>query len=171
MDDARHYRVLFVCTGNTCRSPTAHGLLRARLHQHGLADRIQVDSAGTHGLHAGDPPDPRSCAEALRRGLDISDLRSRELASSDFATSDIRGHDLYVAMDESHVRFLEVRLPRERHGAIQLLLGFAPDADRTEVPDPYYGQAAEYRLSYDLIEQGIDGLVAHLRTAVVDRLG
>ncbi len=165
IDGAGRYRVLFVCSGNTCRSPTAHGLLRQRLRAAGLAERIAVDSAGTHGQHAGDPPDPRSRAEAMRRGLDIADLRSRELTAADFT-----GHDLYVAMDDGHVRFLTARLPAERHAAVRLLLTFAPDAGRADVPDPYYGGPADYRLSYDLIERGVDGLVGHLRV-VVDRGG
>jgi protein-tyrosine phosphatase len=99
-------KVLFVCTGNICRSPTAEGVFRAMVERVGLGDRIATDSCGTHDYHVGDPPDPRACDHASRRGYDISDLRARMLAPDDFAS-----FDLLLALDRGHEKILKRQAP------------------------------------------------------------
>jgi protein-tyrosine phosphatase len=150
--------VLMVCMGNICRSPTAEGVLRDRLQRAGLGDVVAVDSAGTYGGHAGDPPDPRAQRHALKRGVDLSRLRARPVLAEDF-----RRFALIVAMDEQNLQAL-ARLRPPDAPAPRLLTEFSrrPDAPR-EVPDPYYGGPEGFEHVLDLIEQSCDGLVEHLQ--------
>jgi protein-tyrosine phosphatase len=151
--------VLMVCMGNICRSPTAEGVLRERLQREGLGELIQVDSAGTTGMHRGSPPDARAVAHAARRGIDIARQRARALADNDFAR-----FDLLLAMDHDNLDELRRRCPPDRHERLQLLLAFAPPGGgQLEVPDPYYGPPAGFEQVLDLVESAIDGLVAELR--------
>jgi protein-tyrosine phosphatase len=151
--------VLMVCMGNICRSPIAEGVLRARLAREGLADLVEVGSAGMVTSHRGSPPDARAVAHAARRGIDISRLRARVVAGADFER-----FDLLLAMDESNLDDLRRRCPPERHDRLRLLLAFAsPALGVTEVPDPYYGPPAGFELVLDLVESAVDGLVAELR--------
>jgi protein-tyrosine phosphatase len=156
MQDIQKIRVLFVCTGNICRSPTAEGVFIRRIRQEGLQDRIATDSAGTHGYHIGDPPDPRSIRMAASRGVDIAALRARQIAPEDF---DI--FDYIVAMDSSHLAALE-RMRGGGKAKLSLLLPFG-DNGRKDVPDPYYLQQQAFAEAYDLIENGIEGFLAYLR--------
>jgi protein-tyrosine phosphatase len=149
--------VLFVCTGNICRSPTAEGVFRALLEKHSLQDRVLADSAGTHDYHAGEPPDPRASAHALARGFDISGLRARQVTQRDFET-----FDLVLAMDRGHLRHM-ARICEPRHrGKLKLFLDFAgvPEAD---VPDPYYGGARGFEEVLDMVEAAARGLLDHVR--------
>lgn len=139
-------RILFFCMGNICRSPTADGVMRAKLAAAGLD--IEVDSAGTHGYHVGAPPDDRSQAHARRRGYDLSPLRARQLVARDFER-----FDLVLAMDAP---------PAERH-RLKLLLDYAPHLGKRHVPDPYYGGAAGFEEVLDLVEAACDGVLATLR--------
>jgi protein-tyrosine phosphatase len=151
-------RVLFVCLGNICRSPTAEGVFRDRVARAGLAHAIATDSAGTHDYHIGDPPDPRARAAARRRGVDISDLRGRQIARADFE------HFHYVlAMDRSNLRNLSRLCPKGAESRLRLFLEFAPDGAPDEVPDPYYGGAEGFEHVLDLAEAAADGLLAHIR--------
>jgi protein-tyrosine phosphatase len=151
-------RILLVCTGNICRSPTAEGVLRAHLERAGLASQIDVDSAGTHGYHVGDPPDERSQAAAARRGYDISGLRARRVAHDDFSR-----FDLILAMDREHLALLQRSSPTSSRSRLGLFLDYAPNAARDEVPDPYYGGPAGFEHVLDLIEDAAAGLIETLR--------
>jgi protein-tyrosine phosphatase len=152
------FRVLMVCMGNICRSPTAEGVLRHRLDAAGLADRIGVDSAGTYGGHAGDAPDPRAQRHAARRGYDLSRQRARPVRPEDFER-----FGLVLAMDEDNLAALE-RLRPPGLGDVRLLMSFAArDGLPLAVPDPYYGGPDGFEHVLDLVEAACDGLVEHLR--------
>ena len=140
-------RVLFVCLGNICRSPTAEGLARSMLRE---GDNIETDSAGTGSYHVGNPPDPRAIAEAASRDIDISDLRTRQVERADF-----NRFDLIVAMDRSNLANLKRMAPADCKAEIRLMLG------DQEVPDPYYDDGFEG--VYDLLEGAMQGLLADLR--------
>lgn len=150
-------KVLFVCMGNICRSPTAEAVFRKFAIESGLSGQLEIDSAGTHGFHAGSPPDPRSIEHAARRGVDLTRLRAREVVPSDFER-----FDYVIAMDEENVRQLKSFCPDHLSGKIELLLKYADGSKRREVPDPYQGNAKDFDLVLDLIEQGCQGLVEHL---------
>ncbi len=145
-------KLLLVCTGNICRSPTAEGVLRRLAQEAGLA--LEVDSAGTHGWHAGEPPDERAQAHALRRGYDLSRLRARRIEPGDFAR-----FDLILAMDRGHLRLLRERCPRGHAGKLRLFL------DGRDVPDPYYGGAEAFEQVLDLVEDAARSLLDHLRVS------
>jgi protein-tyrosine phosphatase len=150
-------RVLFVCLGNICRSPTAEAVVRelARREQPGFA--LDVDSAGTHGYHTGSPPDERSVAAARRRGYEMSALRARVVQAGDFAL-----FDLVVAMDEEVYERLRRIAPRTQAARLALFMDFAPGSGRRDVPDPYYGGSAGFEEVLDLVEEGARGLLAPL---------
>lgn len=151
-------KVLFVCTGNICRSPTAHGVFRALVEREGLAGRIAVDSAGTHAYHVGQPPDSRSIQAAGRRGIDLSDLRARQVVKADFDS-----FDLLLAMDRGHFGLLLGKCPPARQDALALFLSFAPGLNLLDVPDPYYGAGDGFERVLDMIEAGSAGLLEHIR--------
>ncbi len=150
-------RVLFVCMGNICRSPTAHGVFAALVDAAGLADRIEVDSAGTHGYHIGAPPDPRSQQTALARGVDLAGLRARR-----FDTNDFIDFDYVVAMDRGNLADMLALRPDDARARAHLMLEFAPEGGRDEVPDPYFGDAGFDRV-YDLIDAAARGMLADIR--------
>ena len=150
-------KVLFVCMGNICRSPTAEGVFRKLAGERGLSGQLEIDSAGTHGFHTGHPADPRSVEHAARRGYDLSRLRAREVVPADFER-----FDLVIAMDESNIDQLKAFCPNHLSRKIALLLDYAPAGKYREVPDPYQGKAKDFELVLDLIEQGCQGLVDHL---------
>lgn len=151
-------RVLFVCLGNICRSPTAEGVFRALVAREGLAHAVATDSAGTADYHIGEPPDPRARATALARGVDISDLRGRQIARDDF----IRFHYV-LAMDRSNYNTLARVCPKDARDRLRLFLEFAPALEPNEVPDPYYGGEAGFEHVLDLAEAASAGLLAHIR--------
>ncbi|HEY8265869.1 MAG TPA: low molecular weight protein-tyrosine-phosphatase [Steroidobacteraceae bacterium] len=150
-------RVLFVCLGNICRSPTAEAVVRDFARREARALELELDSAGTHGYHTGDPPDERSIATARRRGIDMSDLRARVVESADFER-----FDLVLAMDEAVYDHLRRVAPEGRADRVRLFLEFAPQLGRRDVPDPYYGGAAGFEDVLDLVEEGARGLLAAL---------
>lgn len=145
-------KLLFVCTGNICRSPTAEGVMAFHLRRAGLADRVAVDSAGTMAYHEGEEPDPRAQMVAEQRGYDLSDLRARLLEPEDF-----REFDLLLAMDRGHLRSMK----RMRAGPadVRLFLDYANGQRGRDVPDPYYGQKRDFDVALDLIEMGVRGLL------------
>lgn len=145
-------RILFVCLGNICRSPTAHGVF-LKLAAEAGAD-VYVESAGTGGWHVGDPPDARAAAEAARRGYDLSALRAQQVTTADFDR-----FDLIVAMDHANLTALERMRPMDSETPVELFLTYA-DTDRDEVPDPYY--EGGFDLVLDLIEEASRGLLARL---------
>jgi protein-tyrosine phosphatase len=151
-------KILFVCMGNICRSPTAEGVFRHYLREQAPDLEVEIDSAGTHDYHVGEPPDPRTVKAAAKRGIDLSGLRARQVQDNDFDR-----FDLILVMDRlNHVTLLD-RSPTEHHQRIRLFLEFAADAGRDDVPDPYYGGAQEFEDVLDLVEQASAGLVEELR--------
>ncbi|MCC5856833.1 MAG: low molecular weight phosphotyrosine protein phosphatase [Ectothiorhodospiraceae bacterium] len=144
--------------GNICRSPTAEGMFRQLVREHGLEHRIDTDSAGTHGYHVGRPADARAQAAAKARGLDISDLRARQVTRADFEV-----FHWIVAMDNDNLINLRAECPADLHDRIHRLLDFAPDRAESEVPDPYFGGDAGFRHVLDLVESGSRGLLKAIR--------
>lgn len=154
-DAAASVRVLMVCMGNICRSPTAEAVLRHKLQQAGLQGRVMVDSAGTHGYHSGEAPDPRAIAAASRRGYDLKPLRARPVQPEDFH----RFHWI-LAMDEDNLAWLRSKAPAGHVARVELLLDQArPPPAETQVPDPYYGGPAGFDHVLDLVEGACDGFV------------
>lgn len=146
-------RVLFVCLGNICRSPTAEGVLRRELESAGLAHLVEIDSCGTGDWHIGKGPDPRTVAAAQRRGVDLSELRARQLAAEDF-----QRFDYIFAMDHANLAALHEQCPAGCEAHIGLFLDFAGHTDRP-VPDPYYGGEEGFEEVLDLVEAASRGLV------------
>jgi protein-tyrosine phosphatase len=151
-------RILFVCLGNICRSPTAEGVLRSLAAREAPELALEVDSAGTAGYHVGEPPDPRMRAAAARRGYDLSALRARIVEPHDFER-----FDLILAMDHENLAVLRRRAPAFLHERLRLFLEFAPQHEREEVPDPYYGGPNGFEEVLDLVEAAARGLLRHLR--------
>ena len=151
-------KILFVCLGNICRSPTAEGVFRAVAAREAPDLVIEVDSAGTAGYHIGEPPDARTRQAATRRGYDLSPLRARMVEPKDFDE-----FDLILAMDSENLSVLHRRAPAHARERVRLFLEFAPDSDVTDVPDPYYGGPNGFEEVLDLVEAATQGLLAHLR--------
>lgn len=154
-------QVLFVCLGNICRSPTAHGVFRQAVAQAGLSGRIMIDSCGTGDWHVGKSPDQRAVAAARRRGVDISDLKARQITASD-----LQQFDHVLVMDRQNLD--EVTRLWRQHGGTrpQLFLAYGDGSDTDEVPDPYYGGEQGFDRVLDLITAASEGLLAELRGAV-----
>jgi protein-tyrosine phosphatase len=151
-------KILFVCLGNICRSPTAEVVFREIVAREAPDLSIEIDSAGTAGYHVGDPPDTRTRQAALRRGYDMSALRARVVEPQDFSR-----FDLILAMDRHNLETLQRRAPAIARERIRLFLEFAPDTDTTDVPDPYYGGANGFEEVLDLVEAAARGLLQHVR--------
>jgi protein-tyrosine phosphatase len=147
-------RLLFVCMGNICRSPSAEGVFRRVLAERAPNLTIEIESAGTHDYHVGSPPDRRAIEAARRRGIDLSSLRARQVSVADFER-----FDLILAMDEENLEELKRQAPRQYHSRIRLLMEFAADATLQYVPDPYYGGAQGFEQVLDLLEEAAEGLV------------
>jgi len=154
---AAGFSVLFLCMGNICRSPTAHGVFRYKVQQAGLGHKVFVTSAGTHNYHPGEPPDRRSQHAAGQRGYDISDLRARQLSEQDFEQ-----HDLLLAMDWDNFALAEQRCPPAHRRKLRRLTEFCRQHDAAVVPDPYYGGETGFQQVLDLIEDACDGLLDHV---------
>jgi protein-tyrosine phosphatase len=151
-------RVLMVCLGNICRSPTAEAMLRSKLHAAGLDGRVEVDSAGTADYHVGAPPDRRAVAHGERRGLALKDLRGRQVSRADFDR-----FDHILAMDDDNLADLQRIRPPGSRARLALLMSFAPRAGAREVPDPYGGGAEGFETVLDLVESAADGFIAFVR--------
>lgn len=151
------YRILVVCLGNICRSPTAEALIRDRIQRSPLAGRVEVDSAGTGEWHVGQPPDRRSVACAARHGLDISHLRGRQVTARDFDA-----FDLILCADHANFRNVRALAPHRAH-QIDLLLHWSGVEMDGDVPDPYGGDAADFERVYLLLERTADAVVARLQ--------
>lgn len=150
-------KVLFVCMGNICRSPTAEAVFKHYVAAANLQDRILSDSAGTHDYHVGEPPDERARHAAQRRGYDMSALRGRQVRAEDFAE-----FDYLVAMDEDNLRLLKRRCPPEHAHKLMLLMNYSTRRRVRNVPDPYYGGAEGFEQVLDLVEDAAQGLLRHL---------
>lgn len=153
-----NYRVLLVCMGNICRSPTAEGVLRHFIKVNKLGDKVEVDSAGTHGYHVGEPPDARTQRAAAARGYDLSQLRARKVARQD-----LDYFDLILAMDRSNLDALRRMADPEQQDRIRLFMDYARNFDDDEVPDPYYGLGHGFDLVLDMVEDAALGLVDEIK--------
>ena len=151
-------RILFVCLGNICRSPTAEAVLRALAAREAPELSLEVDSAGTSGYHLGQPPDPRTRQAAARRGYDLNALRARIVEPADFER-----FELILAMDRENLSVLRRRAPSSAHERLRLFLEFAPQGAPEDVPDPYYGGPNGFEEVLDLVEAATRGLLTHLR--------
>jgi protein-tyrosine phosphatase len=148
-------KVLFVCMGNICRSPTAEGVTRALAEKHGIVGFFEFDSAGTHGYHIGNPPDARARQAAAKRGYDLSSLKARQVNEFDFER-----FDRILAMDRDNLELLRQACPAELHGKLGLFLEYATRSTSDEVPDPYYGGPEGFERVLDMIEDAAGGLLA-----------
>lgn len=151
-------RILFVCMGNICRSPTAEGVVNNIIINNGMSGLIKVDSAGTHGYHIGEPPDPRTCEAALRRGIDLSGLRARKVVPEDFER-----FDLLLAMDRDNLALLQRGARPEHQAKLGLFMHYASHFDAEDVPDPYYGGEQGFELVLDMVEDAGQGLIRALQ--------
>ena len=149
--------VLFVCMGNICRSPTAEGVFRHVVAEAGLAELIEVDSAGTHAYHVGEPADRRAQAAAERRGFSLQGIRARRVSAEDFER-----FDYVLAMDRDNLSLLRDQAV-ERQDRVRLFLEFSSGKE-DEVPDPYYGGSAGFERVLDLVEEASRGLLETLRS-------
>lgn len=152
--------VLFVCMGNICRSPTAHGVFRHKVKSLGLHDFVTVNSAGTHNYHPGSPPDERSQKHATKRGYDLSDLRARQIRKSDFET-----FDHILVMDWDNLSLVQEKCPPQHQKKVRRFTEFCQEFDSPVVPDPYYGEAQGFEHVLDLIEDASDGLLRQLKNS------
>lgn len=150
-------RLLMVCLGNICRSPLAEGALRARIAATGLQHRVVVDSAGTGGWHQGEPADPRTIAVAARHGVDISDLRARQLRDGDFTAFDV-----LLCADHANVRDVRERAPAGATAEITLLMDWAGEGTDVVVPDPYTGGRAEFEAVWAQVDRAAGAIVDRL---------
>jgi protein-tyrosine phosphatase len=144
--------------GNICRSPTAQGVFRELLETRGLGDLVEIDSAGTHGYHIGEPPDRRAQAAAARRGIDLSGLRARRVAEGDFEY-----FDYLLAMDRDNLDSLAAICPPAHRRKLMLFMDFAPHLGSREVPDPYYGAPGGFEQVFDMVEAAAAGLLEDIR--------
>ena len=150
-------KVLFVCLGNICRSPTAEGVFRRALEQAGLADGVEIDSCGVGSWHVGKAPDARAQQAALYRGIDLSGLRARQLNEQDFTE-----FDYVLGMDQANIRAMQDLKPANSQAHVGLFLDFA-GTPGAEVPDPYYGGEEGFENVLDMIEAASQGLIQHLK--------
>lgn len=150
-------KVLFVCLGNICRSPMAEGIFRDLVEQSHLSEQVMVDSAGTHGYHMGEAPDPRAQDTAARWGIDITTLKGRQVQATD-----LNVYDYVLAMDAENLENLR-RLPGGKGQRVRLFLEFATQTDTKEVPDPYYGGVGGFDRVYDLLQDAAQGLLVDIR--------
>ncbi len=158
----KNHAICFVCTGNICRSPTAEGVLASMAKRARLA--VVADSAGTHGYHIGEAPDPRSIKAAARRCYDLTALRARKLERNDFDR-----FKLILAMDRGHLEYLRKSSPCPNNPNIQLLMKYSSRFGEIDVPDPYFGNTAGFEQVLDLIEDAVAGLVTSLGSKDISR--
>jgi len=151
-------KVLFVCMGNICRSPTAHGVFQSLVDEQGLGGSIQVDSAGTHSYHTGSPPDLRSQAIAKSRGIDLTGLRARRFVSNDFIE-----FDYLLGMDRANLADMLALKPDASGAGVKLLLEYSDSFEQQEIPDPYFGEDG-FDLVFDMIDDASRGLLRDIRS-------
>lgn len=146
-------KVLFVCAGNICRSPIAQGVFESLLEREGLSGEVEVDSAGTHAYHAGEPPDPRAQRSAEKRGIDLGGQRARRIEQED-----CERFDYVLVMDQENYSWVEPLCDGLR-AEVRMFLDYAPEHLETEVPDPYFGGAEGFERTLELAEAASCGLL------------
>ncbi len=151
-------KVLFVCMGNICRSPTAQGVFEHLVAAEGLAHAVAADSAGTTAYHLGNPPDGRATQAAAKRGINLTGYRARQVQAADF-----HEFDLVLAMGRDNFRDMEPMVPTGYEARLRMFLEFAPGLGIDDVPDPYYGVGDGFERVLDMVEAGCHGLLAHIR--------
>ena len=151
-------KVLFVCMGNICRSPTAHGVFQSLVDEQGLGGSIQADSAGTHSYHIGSPPDLRSQAAARSHGVDLTDLRARR-----FVTNDFIEFDYLLGMDRANLADMLALKPDATAARVKLMLEYSDRYEQQEVPDPYFGDDG-FDQVFDMIDDAARGLLRDIRS-------
>ena len=158
MSSKQPIKVLFVCMGNICRSPSAEGVFRKLVEDLQLTSAIEIDSAGTHAYHVGESPDRRAQSTAMARKIDLSKLRGRQFVAADFID-----FDFILAMDESNLRHMSDQDPGDGKAQLSLFLEYASKHDETEVPDPYYGGNQGFERVFTMIQDASEGLLDHIR--------
>ena len=156
-----NFSVLFVCMGNICRSPTAHGVFKRKLMDAGMVHLVKVDSAGTHNYHPGSPPDARSQAHAAKRGYDLSDLRARQITDDDYAK-----YNLILVMDWDNLALVQEDCLAEHLTKVRRRTEFCLTHDAAVVPDPYHGGTKGFDQVLDLVEDACDGLLRHVQQKI-----
>ena len=154
-------KILFVCMGNICRSPTAHAIMQHKVNELGLSEQIKIDSAGTHAYHVGEKSDARSRALAARKGIDMEMIRARKVSVLDYDQ-----FDYVLAMDEENLHLLEYYAPEKHTAHVSLFLDFACQlgvTDEPVVPDPYYGGEPDFKHVFELVDKGCDALLEHIK--------
>ena len=151
-------RVLFVCMGNICRSPTAEGVFNKLIEEQGVADRFEIDSAGTHAYHEGEAPDLRAQKAAQARDILLTHIKARKVINGDF-----EDYDYILAMDQDNFSVLIEACPEEHKHKIKYFLDYAPHLDTREVPDPYYGGRFGFESVLDLTEEAAEGFITALK--------
>lgn len=152
-------KILFVCMGNICRSPTAHAVMQHKVDQRGLQNRFQIESAGTHAYHVGEKSDPRSRALAAERGVDMEFVRAQKISVLDYDA-----YDYILAMDEDNLELINYYAPENHSASINLFLDYLGSDERI-VPDPYYGGESGFEHVFDLVDEGCDALIDHVLQA------
>lgn len=156
------YSVLFVCTGNICRSPSGEGVLRDRIEKEGLSGQVNVDSAGTHGYHIGERPDHRAIVTAGKRGVSLDSLRARKVNKDDF-----EAFDLILAMDRGHYDILFSMAPPDKKERIRLFTDFCNEYTHLDaVPDPYYGGVQDFEYMLDIIDDAMPVLLQQIKESL-----
>jgi low molecular weight protein-tyrosine phosphatase len=158
----RPLRVLFVCTGNICRSPLAEAVFKGLVSERGLARRYEADSAGTYGYHEGDPADPRTVKVGLNHGLAVDSI-ARELRDADFTR-----FDLLVAMDRGHLREMRARCAKPLQGKLVMMSDYGPEGVLKDVPDPYYGPLSGFEDIYQILDRCCRGLLDALLSQALE---
>ena len=151
-------KILFVCMGNICRSPTAEGVFRKMVRDAGLEDSVHMASAGTHAYHVGEPPDVRAQQASRKRGYELTELRARQITQDDF-----HEYDLILAMDWENLSLLQQQCPRQQKHKLHLLMRYAGEFDAATVPDPYYGGPEGFGTVLDYVEDACQGLLEVVR--------
>lgn len=154
----RKIKVLFVCMGNICRSPTAEGVFNTLVNKENLTDYFEIDSAGTHAYHVGEAPDLRAQRAASERGVELKHIRARRFVHGDF-----EAFDHILVMDDDNYQVVEAACPDEHKHKIRHFLAYAPHLNTREVPDPYYGGSYGFERVLDMAEAASEGLLAALK--------
>lgn len=158
-DSMKKVKVLFVCMGNICRSPTAHGVFEQMVNNAKLSHLIEIDSAGTHAYHVGESPDKRAQETARSRGIDLAYIQARKVDENDFEY-----YDYILAMDSDNYAILEQSCPQQYKDKLNLFLDFAPEHPLNEVPDPYYGGIKGFENVFDMVDAASKGLLENIKS-------